>query len=110
MPKGVLWCAYIKRKQPAESKILAESSNFKSDDQPAEREKGLKSAVKMNIKRVHAILGHSNEDTPGKTVAALNMQITRNALKTCEPCAVAKARQRNVNSKTKGSKTETFNR
>jgi hypothetical protein len=42
-------------------------------------------------------------------VAALNMQVTRGALKTCEPCTVAKARQRNVNSKSEGSKAETFN-
>jgi hypothetical protein len=30
--KGILWCAYIKRKEPAESEIAAESSNFKSDN------------------------------------------------------------------------------
>jgi hypothetical protein len=105
-----LWCAHIKRKEPAESKIAAESSIFKSDNQPAESRKVLKSAIKMNIERVHAILGHSNEDTTQKTVAALNMQIMRDALKTCEPGAVAKARQRNVNSKSKGNKAETFNR
>ncbi len=108
-PKGLLWCAYIKRKEPAENKIAAESSNFKSDNQPAESKKGLKSAIKMNFESLHTILGHSNEDTTQKMAAALNMQITRGALKTCEPCAVAKARQRNVNSKSKGSKAETFN-
>jgi hypothetical protein len=64
----------------------------------------------MNIERAHAILGHSNEDMAQKTVAALNMQITSSALKTCEPYAVAKARQRNFNSKSEGSKAETFNR
>jgi hypothetical protein len=37
------------------------------------------------------------------------MQITRGSLKTSEPCAVAKARQLNVNSKSKGSKAEKFN-
>ncbi len=36
------------------------------------------------------------------------MQITRGSLKTREPCAVAKARQMNVNSKSKGSKAEKF--
>jgi hypothetical protein len=40
---------------------------------------------------------------------ALNMQITRGSLKTSEPCAVAKARQMNVDSKSKGSKAEKFN-
>jgi hypothetical protein len=57
-PKRVLWCAYIKRKEPAESKIAAESSNFKSDNQPAESKKGLKSAIKKSTERAHAILGH----------------------------------------------------
>ncbi len=71
--------------------------------------KGLKSAIKMNIERTHAILGHSNEDTTQKTAVALNMQITRGSLKTCEPCAVAKARQMNVNSKSKRKKAEKFN-
>ncbi len=57
-----MWCAYIKRKESAESEIVAESSNFKSDNQPAERKKELKSLIKMNIERAHAILGDSNED------------------------------------------------
>jgi hypothetical protein len=72
--------------------------------------KVLKAAIKMSIKRAHAILGHySKEDTTQKTAAALNMQITRGELKTCEPSTVAKARQRNIISKSKGSKSETFN-
>ncbi len=54
-------------------------------------------------------MGHSNEDTTRKTAVALNMQITRGSLKMCEPCAVAKARQMNVNSKIEGSKAEKFN-
>jgi hypothetical protein len=39
----------------------------------------------------------------------LNMQITRGSLKTCKPCAVSKARQMNVNSKSEGTKAEKFN-
>jgi hypothetical protein len=91
MPKGVLWCAYIKRNEP-ESEIAVESSDLKSNNQPAESKKGLKSAIKMNIERSLAILGHSNEDTTQKMAAALNMQITKGSLKTCEPCAVEKVR------------------
>jgi hypothetical protein len=106
--KGVLWCAYIKRNEP-KSEIAAESSNLKSNNQPAESEKGLKSAIKMNIERAHAILGHSNEDTTQKKAVALNMQLTMGSLKTCEPCTVAKARQMNVNSGSKESKAEKFN-
>jgi hypothetical protein len=107
-PKGVLWCAYIKRNE-TRSEIAAESSDLKNNNQIAESKKGLKSAVKMNIKRAHAILGHSNEDTTQKMALALNMQITRGSLKMCEPCAVAKARQMTVNSKSKGSKAKKFN-
>ncbi len=61
-PKGVLWCACIKRNEP-KSKIVAESSDLKNNNQTAESKKGLKSAINMNIERAHAILGHSNEDT-----------------------------------------------
>jgi hypothetical protein len=56
-----LWCAYIKRNEP-KSEIAAESSDLKNNNQIAESKKGLKSAIKMNIERVHAILGHSSED------------------------------------------------
>jgi hypothetical protein len=108
MPKGVLWCAYIKRNEP-KSEIAAESGDLKSNNQPAESKKGLKSAIKMNIERAHAILGHSNEHTTQKMAAALNMQISMGSLKTCEPRAVAKARQMDVNSKSEGSKAEKFN-
>jgi hypothetical protein len=109
MPKGVLWCAYIKRNEP-KSEIAAESSDLKINNQPAESKKGLKSVIKMNIEKVHAILGHSNEDTTRNMAAVLNMQITRGSLKTCEPCAVAKVRQMNVNNKSKGSKDEKFDK
>ncbi len=37
------------------------------------------------------------------------MQITRGLLKTCEPCAVAKAKQMNVNNESEGTKAEKFN-
>jgi hypothetical protein len=82
---------------------------MKSDDQLAESKKGLESAIKMNIERAHAILGHSNEDTTQKTAAALNMKFTKGSLKMCELCAVAKVRQMDVNSKSKRSKAEKFN-
>jgi hypothetical protein len=80
-PKGVLWCAYIKRNEP-KNEIVAESSDLKNNNQTAESEKGLMSAIKMNIERAHAILGHSNEDTTRKMAVGLNMQITRGSLKT----------------------------
>jgi hypothetical protein len=108
MPKGVLWCAYIKRNIP-ENKLAAEMSDMASSNQPQDKEKELKSIFRMNIEQAHAILGHSSEDITCKTAVALNIQITRGSLKTCEPCAIAKAKQMNVNSESEGAKAETFN-
>jgi len=76
---------------------------------PVRDEKEIKSVLKLNIERAHAILGHSNENTTQKTAAALDIQITRGSLKTCEPCAVAKAKQMNVNNESKGTKADKFN-
>jgi hypothetical protein len=39
----------------------------------------------------------------------LNMLITRGGLKTCESCTIAKAKQMNVNIKSKGKKAQVFN-
>ena len=40
---------------------------------------------------------------------ALDIQITRGLLRTCEPCAVAKAKQMNVNNESEGVKADKFN-
>jgi hypothetical protein len=61
-----------------------------SDNQPKEIVNVLSPAIKMNIERAHAILGHSSEDTTCRTAAALNMLITRGTLKTCESCEISK--------------------
>ena len=37
------------------------------------------------------------------------MLITRGALKTCEPCAIAKAKQKNPNNESEGAKFDKFN-
>jgi hypothetical protein len=42
--------------------------------------------------------------------AVLNMLITCCGLKTCESRAIAKAKQMNVNNKSKGKKAQVFNR
>jgi hypothetical protein len=86
-----------------------ELSDIVSNNQPVKGKKEIKSVYKMNIEQAHAILGHSSEDTTRKTAAALSMQITRGLLKTCEPCAVAKAKQMNVNNESEGTKAEKFN-
>jgi hypothetical protein len=63
----------------------------------------------MHIGRAHAILGHASEDVTRKMAAALNMLITRGGLKTCEACAIAKAKQMNVVQESEGEKAQVFN-
>jgi hypothetical protein len=58
----------------------------------------------MKIERAHAILGHASKDTTRWTAAALNMRITRGALKTCESYAISKAKQKNLNQESEGTK------
>ena len=101
----MLWCAYIKRHDP-ENEFATEANDVVSNNPHVRDEKEIKSVLKLNIERVHAILGHSNENTTQKTAAALDIQITRGSLKTCEPCTVAKAKQMNVNNENKGTKSD----
>jgi len=72
------------------------SDNNKGDNQPNKSVK-FNPAIKMSIDRAHAILGHLSEAKTRETAAALGILITRGALKTCESCAISKARQKNVN-------------
>jgi hypothetical protein len=44
-----------------------------------------------------------------QTAAALSMLITRGALKTCESCVIAKARQKNLNNQSEGAKADKIN-
>ncbi len=45
-----------------------------------------------------------------QTATVLDMHITRGTLKTCELCAIAKAKQINLNHKHEGVNSEKFNR
>ena len=73
------------------------------DSEPCQKDvKALEPILKMHIGRAHAILGHANKDATRKMAAALNMQIMQGGLKTCEPCAIAKAKQMNVVSESEG--------
>jgi len=106
-PKGVLWCAYIRRPE-SEGEVAAGMSDDKGDNQP-NKSVQLNPAIKMSIYRAHAILGHSSEGKTRQTAAALGMLITRGALKTCEPCAISKAKQKNVNDVSEGEKAVKYN-
>ena len=63
----------------------------------------------MNIEQAHAILGYASEDTTRRTAAALSMLITRDTLKTCKSCAILKAKQKNLNQESEGTKASKFN-
>ncbi len=43
-----------------------------------------------------------------QTAASLSMLITRGALKTCESCAIEKAKQKNLNNESEGAKADKF--
>jgi hypothetical protein len=106
-PKGVLWCAYIRRPE-SKGEVAAGMSDDKGDNQPNKSVKP-NPAIKMSIERAHAILGHSSEAKTRQTAAALGILVTRGALKTCESCAIAKAKQKNVNEESTGEKTVKYN-
>jgi len=56
------------------------------------------------------VVGHSSKAKTQETAAALGILITRGALKTCESCAISKARQKNVNEESEGEKAVKYNR
>ena len=61
-PKGVLWCADIRRPE-SKGEVAAGMSNDRGDNQQ-NKSMQLNPAIKMSIEQAHAILGHSSE---GKT-------------------------------------------
>ena len=89
-------------------KVAAGMSDDKDENQQ-NRSVILNPVIKMSIDRVHAILGHASEGKTQQTAAALGILITRGALKTCESCAIAKAKQKNVNDVSKGEKAVKYN-
>jgi hypothetical protein len=108
-PKGVLWCVYIKRND-ADGELTAGLSDENMDSESIQKDvKALEPILKMHISRAHAILGHASEDATRKMAAALNMLITQGGLKTCEPCAIAKAKQMNVANESEREKAQGFN-
>jgi hypothetical protein len=51
---------------------------------------------RMSIKEAHDKLGHADENAIRKAAKALEIETLRGAMKACEGCAVAKAKQKNV--------------
>ncbi len=106
-PKGVLWCANITRNN---NEVTAGSSDNQLEvEEKTASKKELQPALITNIDRAHAILGHAGEDATQKMMAVLNMLITRGGMKSCKSCAVAKAKQMDINGERKGKKAQVFN-
>ncbi len=93
----------------SDREAAAGMSDDKIDNQPNLSMQELTPAIKMSIEQAHAILGHSSKGAMRQTTAALGMLITRGALKTCKYCAIAKVKQKNMNSESKGEKADMFN-
>jgi hypothetical protein len=80
-PKGVLWCAYIKRND-SDGEVAAGSSDNRLDTKPVEKsEKVLEPVLKMHIRRAQAILGQASKDATQKMAVVLNMLTTCGGLK-----------------------------
>ncbi len=92
----------------SEGEVAAGMSDDKGENQP-NMSMQLNPAIKMSINRAHAILGHSSKGKTRQIAAALGILITRGALKTCESCAIAKAKQKNVNEVSEGEKAVKYN-
>ena len=75
----------VKMRSNAQSQIAAANSDV-ADRRP----------ITMNIQQAHQRLGHMSESATRKAAAQLGWTITRGGLGPCEPCTVAKAKQKNI--------------
>ena len=76
--RGVVFCAYLKRRAEGEVSGLAIGK-------PA-----------ISIERAHGLLGHCDERRTRATAKHLEWVISTGPMKPCESCATGKARQKNV--------------
>ena len=81
--KGAVYAMYFKRRSCA---VQEELTNGATDG----------GGLKLTIGQAHARLGHISEDAVRKIAGYLGWHLMRGKLTACEPCAVGKARQRNV--------------
>ena len=86
--KGALFCARLKRKEVAVAGANAELTKS------------------MSIDKAHRLLGHADEETTRAMASALGWHIRIGKMKPCEDCAIAKAKQKNVNKDASAKKAE----
>ena len=58
----------------------------------------------MNYSKAHALLGHNNEEMTRKIANYLDWELTKAATNPCEPCTIAKYKQKNACKESKGQK------
>ena len=79
--KGVIFAMYINRETTNEEEVAGI---------------GTTQVTRLNIKKAHELLGHMNEEMTRKAAKHLGWEITKGTMKTCESCAIGKAKQKNV--------------
>ena len=85
--RGAIFATYIKRRNAPELQggmVVQEGS-------------------KIGVEKAHDLLGHCNTDATRATAKYLGWELSRGA-KSCQSCAKAKAKQKVVPKKTKGTK------
>jgi hypothetical protein len=87
-PKGVLYAIYMKRTM----EIAGTASDMKK--------------TRMTIAQAHGKLGHCNEDATRKAAKQMGWKLKPRALKSCEACAAAKAKQKNTPQVSEGTPAE----
>jgi hypothetical protein len=80
-PKGRLFAVRFKRHGQETSLLQAPVKKPKPD---------------LNVKKAHALLGHQSEAITRQICNTLGWTLARGSLGVCEPCALAKAKQKNV--------------
>ena len=86
--KGALFCKHFKRKE-----VAIVSANAKL-------------TKSMSIDKAQGLLGHANEEATRLMASRLGWHIRVGKMKPCEHCAVAKAKQKNVNKDASAKKAE----
>ena len=82
-PRGMLWAICLK---PNASREVTLAMTDNASKQPPS----------VNIQQAHRMFGHMGEDLTRKTATHHGYTITRGTLKACEPCAISKARRKNL--------------
>lgn len=93
-PKGVLYCIKMKRDAAAETITVNIEKKKKNVGKPT-----------MSLAKVCKIMGHINNEMMKKVFKYLNIKITKETATTCNSCAVAKMKRRELKREKNNNKT-----